>query len=483
MQIRTRPLKLRSATPAADGDVHTRTATPPATPPANPPAQRTAAELTTERARLIADAEALQTRSLTETLSPEDEARLDQCIAEAERIHGELNRMNRQQRITAQRSSLAQPTAPAPVFTPAQRIPATAANAEAEALRIWLRSFTEDAERAPDAVHRAAQAGFHVGSSTARFGSADVSSINRAKLRTLSTGGAGTGAEVVPAKTYSGKVLEYIGYYSPFLGFLDSETTADGVKRAYFKIDDTALTSSYITASSGTELAPTIPDKDIATGAVDISTFDITSGYHKITRQELRDSAITLTDKVTKAIGNSHRRRIEADVINGTGNGVTGVQGLLAAAAVYGDPVAEADIDAELFEGLYFSVPQQYRGECIFLFSDTGMAKAVSKLKTTTGESLFGKTMMDGAEIRTLFGRPVFTSAHMPAFDFEAKPFLFFNPLHYMLRMVSDQTIDVLREKFYPHLAYAGGMAFGGAWRGPTGASGTVKCIEIEAEA
>ena len=175
-------------------------------------------------------------------------------IAEAERIDGELTRLRRDERIALQRSRLAEPTRPAPVFTPAQRS-ATAAtrDPEPEAMRIWLRSHTEDADRAPDAVRQAAECGFHVGSMSARFRAADLVTINRAKLRTLSTGGVGTGAEVVPAKTYSTKVLEYISHFSAFLALLDSEVTADGVKRTYFTIDDTSLMSSYITASSGTE--------------------------------------------------------------------------------------------------------------------------------------------------------------------------------------------------------------------------------------
>ena len=152
------------------------------------------------------------------------------------------------------------------------------------------------------------------------------------------------------------------------------------------------------------------------------------------------------------------------------------MKGLIASATVYG-----AAVDAftpDLFEGVYFSVPQQYRNQCVWLFSDTSMAKAVNKLKDTTGKSLFGKTAADGAEIRTLFERPVFTSEFMPAYGANAKSVLFFHPGHYMLRLVADQTIDVLKEKFYPHLAYAGGMAFGGGWRGP---ASTCKAIQSDA--
>lgn len=456
-------------------------ATPPATPPADPPVQtrttpppakpRTADEISTERGRLIAEAEQLQTRSQTTALTEQEETRLDECITQAEALDVELRSARRAERIATQRSRLAEPTRPAPQFTPAQRSAESEPEQVAEPMRIWLRSFTDDADRAADASYRAAQGGFHIGSPSARIACDFGGTLNRTKRRTISKGGAGTGAELIP-QTYSGKVTEYITYFSPLLGLVDSEVTADGNDRDYFVIDDTALISDYITASVGTELNPTIPDADVTTGSKTIKCFDITSGYHKLTRQALRDSAITLTDKVTKAIGNSHARRMERDVILGTGT--TMPDGLVAAAAVYG--AAVADFDADLFEGLYFSVPQQYRSGCVWLMSDAAMARAKKKLKDTTGRTLFDKTIEGGAEILTLHNRPVYTSSYMAGWTANAKPVLFFNPLFYMLRLVAGQSLDVLREKFYPHLAYAGGMAFGGSWLGPSTA---IKAIQL----
>ena len=475
-------LKFRNATgtPAAGTDptptpapVQTRAEPTPAPAPA---VHRTSAELAAERGRLIAEAEQLQTRSATTPLTPDEDGRLDQCIAEAERLEGEIGRVRREERLAHQRSTLAQPTRPAPQFTPAQRSTGPAGDAQAEGLKTWLLSFGPDADRSPDASYRAQQGGFVIGASAARVDVDYRGTLNRTKRRAMSTGGSGTGAELIP-QTYSGKVTEYITYFSPVVGAVDSEVTDDGNSRDYFRFDDTALMSTYTTASSGTEIAPTIPDKDVTTGSVTINVFDITSGYHKLTRQVLRDSAVTITDKVTKAIGNSHARRIEYDVVNGTGNGTTGIQGLIAAAAVYGGAAVDA-FTPDLFESVYFSVPQQYRAGCVWLFSDTSMAKAVNKMKDTTGRSLFGKTMAEGAEIRTLFERPCYTSAHMPAYGANAKSVLFFNPMFYMLRLVRGQTIDVLREKFYPNLAYAGGMSFGGAWLGPAAA---IKCIQSDA--
>ncbi|VTR95236.1 HK97 family phage major capsid protein OS=Actinotalea ferrariae CF5-4 GN=N866_07150 PE=4 SV=1: Phage_capsid [Gemmata massiliana] len=461
------------------GKIRTRSSTPAATPApepiqtrnqgTNPPAApRTVEVITAERGRVIAEAEALQTRSATQALTEAETTQLDGLLDQAEALNVELTSARRSERLAAQRSLMTNPARPAPVFTPEQRRSTANNDAadEEEAMRIWMRSFTDDPDTRSDAAYRAARGGFTVGSLSARMNCNYGGTINKDKRRALSKGGVGTGAETIP-NTYSSKVTEYLPYFSPILGLVDSETTSDGNKRTYFRVDDTALESAYITASSGTELNPTIPDADIATGSVDINVFDITSGYHKLTRQVLRDSGISLTDKVTKAIGHSHARKMERDVINGTGNGTTAIQGLLQAATNH----AGAGVDAftqDVFEACYFSMPLQYRAEAIWLMSDSAMQKARAKFRDTTGRSLFGTTLIDGVEFRTLYGRPVYVSAFMPAYAANAKSVLWFNPRFYMLRLVAGQSLDVLREKFYPHLAYAGGAAFGGAWLGPT---------------
>ncbi len=457
----TRNPRFRSATPAETGAAHERNTVPPA---------RTSLEIATQRATLIAEAEQLQarTRSATAPLTADEETKLDSLITQAESLDGDLKNARRDERIAAQRNSLNQPSRPAPA-PPSATVPAQARSrddSELESMRLWLNSFTADGDRGPDASYRAQQGGFSIGQNSARIPCDYNGTLNRMKRRALSKGGVGAGKELIP-NTYSGKVTEYLSYFSPLLTLVDSETTNDGNDRDYFVIDDTSLVSNYITASAGTELNPTIPDNDLTTASKRIKCQDITSGYHKITQQALRDSAITLTDKVTKAIGNSHARCMERDVILGTG--VNQPEGLITSSNIFG--AAVADLTPDVIEDMYFSIPIQYRSGCIWLMSDSAMARAKKKLKDTVGRTLFDKTLEDGAEVYTLHGRPVYVSNYMPAYGANAKPILFFNPMFYMLRLVQGQTLDVLREKFYPHLAYAGGMAFGGAWLGPATAT------------
>jgi HK97 family phage major capsid protein len=235
------------------------------------------------------------------------------------------------------------------------------------------------------------------------------------------------------------------------------------------------MISTYLTASGGTESSPTINETNIATAAVDLACFDITSGYQKVSFQELRDAhaSVNLVDKIAKANSNSHARKIENDIINGTGNGTTGVQGLMAVDNAL-PSVASASFGLDDLEDLYYSVPQQYRGPACWLVNDATAKVLRQELKDTTGRSLFDRNVVDGVEWDTMLGKRFYVSEYM-----DDDVILFFNPEFYMLRTVEGQIFQQFTEKFFPHSAWAGIMSFGGAWLGPTGANGAIHSLTI----
>lgn len=480
MTTQTLPKRPRKSTPKKLGTARTAQRNAPPTPepktrtgttPPTPKTYRTSAEAMADRAALVREADTLHSRSQSATLTAEEDARLSECLDQAEQLDGTIKRLQREERLNAQRSQLNTPTrsAVAPVAT----IPATPRADQftpAEAFQVWMRSVMESDTITNEERQRCAPSGMPLGSSSLKV-ACDYGTLNQVKRRAMSKGGTGTGKELVPAVTFSEKLVEYISYFSPFLTLLDSETTVDGNDRDYPRLDDTAMISTYITASGGSELTPTIPDADMATGGVRIKAHDITSGYQKLSRQVLRDSPFSLFDKVMMAIGNSHARRMERDTILGTGTDQP--RGLVTAATSH---AAVTDFTADTFESMYFSMPIQYRRSAIWLVSDEAMGKMKKKLKDTTGRTLFTKTMEDNAEVEQLHGRPVYVSEWMPGYVANAKPVLFFSPMFYLLRMIAGQTVDILREKFYPHIAYAGNMAFGGDWRGPASAC---KCLTM----
>ncbi|QEL18535.1 phage major capsid protein [Limnoglobus roseus] len=450
-----------TTSPAADPARHVRTqpagsTTPPATP------ARTLAELRTDHANTITEADALQTRSRTQALTAEEQTKLISLVDTAELLAGEIDQVHTAERLAAQRNRATAPTRPAPaaptiIVAGNSRVPS-----EEEGLRIWLNSF--GGRVSADDVYRARTAGFDVGSGRIEL-RADYGGTLNAHKRTISKG-ADPGQKFIPT-TYSDKVTEYLTFFSSVLGLVDSETTNDGNDRTYFVVDDTAMISDYTTASSGTELAPTIPDNDPTLGSVVIKARTITSGYHKLTREAARDTAVSLTDKLAKAIGNSHGRKIEKDVIGG--NGTTEAQGLMTASTQFGSLIT--DISTDSFDDLYFAMPEQYRNGAIWLVSPTLQARMRKKFKDTTGRALFSDAIEGDRRVMRYGGCPVVASTFMPGWAVNKKAVVFVNPLFYLLRLVAGQTIDVLTEKFHPHLAFAGLMSFGGGWLGPAAAN------------
>lgn len=421
----------------------------------------TAEEIQNQIAALTAEADQLQAK---EELTAEEQARLEEIVAQLEQLQADLAAAQTEQRYAAVKERMQQPTTPAPKFS--SKVYAEPKASIGEALALYLRSAYGDELTASD-HYKARSVGVNLSSRAVRM-PVNYRGLSFKDRTILSKGGTGTGAELV-WQSYSDKVVEYLTYSSPLLGMLGSETTGDGNNRTYFKIDDTAMISTYTSASGGTETNPTIPETNLATGNVVISCFDITSGYQKISFNSLRDSYINLEDKIARANAHSHARLMERDVLTGTGNGTNGVQGIESVATSIGN-VNSWSVDD--LEALYFSVPPQYRSECVFVSNPDTYGALYTALKNDVGDSLFGKLVQDNIEYDVLMGKKFVQSEYV-----SDDKVLFFNPNFYMLRLVEGQIFQQFVEKFFPNVAWAGIMTFGGAWLGPTSAAKSVSLV------
>lgn len=409
----------------------------------------------------------LQAKADSTGLTADEQARFEELVTQLEDLKNQEAQASAQQRYAAIKLRDAEPVRPAPKVAASYR---KQEPTHAEAFAAYLRGFSMGGADALD--HEKARAhGFIPGNPHARL-NVTYDKLNFKNRTVMSKGGVGSGKEFIP-QTYSDLVTEYLTYFSPILGVLGSETTSDGNSRTYFKVDDTAMESSYITASGGSEVNPTIPETNIVSASVDINTFSITSGFQKVSYQALRDSAVNLENQIAKANANSHARRLEDDVINAAGNGTTGVQGLLAVDNSIGS-VSSANYGIDDLESLYYSVPQQYRQNAVWLVNESTAALTRAKLKDDVGRSLFDRNVIDNVEWDTMLGKRFYTSQYMPD-----DLILFFAPEFYMLRLVSGQIFQVLRERFAPHVAWMGLMDFGGAWLGPTGSGGAIHSLSI----
>lgn len=421
-------------------------------------------ELKTQIATLIAEADQLKAKADSEEgLTPEETTKLEDLVSQIEKLQADLAAAQTAQRFNALKQRANAPVRSAPVF---DRVAATVKSEPSfgEAFSLWMRAKTPEGDNSPEAFYKARSAGFDLNSSSARL-PVNYRGLNfkqRAKNRTImSKGGVGSGLELV-WQSYSDKVVEYLTYESPLLGLLGSETTADGNLRTYFKYDNTAMKSTYTSASGGTEVAPTIPEKNLVTSNQVIGCFDITSGVQKVSFNSLRDSYISLEDKIAKANADSHARMIEQEIVTAAGNGTTGVSGLMNSDTAIAD---EGVWSREALERLYFSVPAQYRANCVFLSNGDSFGNIFSALRNDVGDSLFGKLVQEDVEFDVLMGKKFVQSDYMPD-----NTVLFFNPEYYMLRLVEGQLFQQFSELYWPNVGWAGVMTFGGAYIGPSAA-------------
>ena len=97
---------------------------------------------------------------------------------------------------------------------------------------------------------------------------------------------------------------------------------------------------------------------------------------------------------------------------------------------------------------LYYSLRAPYRKASVFLMNDSTV-KAVRKLKDANGQYLWQPSLSAGTP-DTLMGRPVYTSAYMPALAAGAKGVLFGDLSYYWVADRQGRSFKRLGELYAP---------------------------------
>lgn len=404
-------------------------------------------EIKNQLADLTAQADTINAK---EDKSEDDVNKLEELVSQIEALQNELKASQTEQRMIAAKARMEEPTRSAPMV----RVAATAKKASgSELFSSWLRR-----DNTPESHYKARSAGIDLGSDRITI-PVNYRNLNFKNRTIMSKGGTGSGLEWI-FQSYSDKVSEYLSLTSPILGLVASETTSDGNNRTYFRVDDTSMEAAYTSASGGTETVPTIGDTNITSGNVVIGCFDLTSGYQKVSMNEIRDqhAAVNLEEKIAKASANSFARKMEREVFTATGNGTTGVQGIAQVASNYGNVT---DWEVAYLEDFYFNFPAQYRQNAIFAMNTDTFGDVFANMKDSTGRSLFDKSNQgsEALEYDLMFGKKVVVSQYIAD-----NTIYMFDPEGYQLRLVSGQELARFDEKFYPNVAWASVLSFGGAW-------------------
>lgn len=207
-----------------------------------------------------------------------------------------------------------------------------------------------------------------------------------------------------------------------------------------------------VVASKGTaswvDEEGTIPESDDAFSQVSIGAYKLGTMI-KVSEELLADSVFDLESYISHEFARRIGNKEEEAFFNGDGSGKP--LGVLAATggAQTGVTAASATaITADELMDLYYSLRAPYRKSSVFLMNDSTV-KAVRKLKDANGQYLWQPSLSAGTP-DTLMGRPVYTSAYMPALAAGAKGVLFGDLSYYWVADRQGRSFKRLGELYAP---------------------------------
>lgn len=216
-----------------------------------------------------------------------------------------------------------------------------------------------------------------------------------------------------------------------------------------------------ISTSSGERKIPVVSSKGTASWIEEEAAYTesddafglVSIGAHKLATM-IKVSEELLNDSVFDVpayIAGEFARRIGAaeEAAFFTGDGSNKPTGILAATggADLGVTAAAADkITADELIDLFYSLRAPYRRKAVWMLNDSTV-KAIRKLKNTTGDYLWQPSLVAGTP-DTILGRPVYTSACMPALAADNKAIAFGDFSYYWIADRQGRSFKRLNELY-----------------------------------
>ena len=188
------------------------------------------------------------------------------------------------------------------------------------------------------------------------------------------------------------------------------------------------------------------PESDDSFGQVSIGAYKLGTMI-KVSEELLNDSVFDLQSYISREFA----RRIGAKEEEAffTGNGTGKPLGILAATggAETGVTAASATaVTADELIDLFYSLKSPYRKKSVWVLNDSTI-KSIRKLKDTNGQYLWQPSLVAGTP-DTILGRPVKTSAYMPAIAAGAKTIAFGDFSYYWIADRQGRSFKRLNELF-----------------------------------
>ena len=191
-----------------------------------------------------------------------------------------------------------------------------------------------------------------------------------------------------------------------------------------------------------------IPESDDAFSQVSIGDYKLGTMI-KVSEELINDSVFDLEAYIAREFARRIGNKEEEAFFTGDGTGKP--LGVLAATGGAEIGVTAASATAftadEIFD-LFYSLKAPYRKNAVFVMNDASV-KALRKLKDSNGQYLW-QPSLTAATPDTLMGRPVYTSAFMPALAAGAKAVLFGDLSYYWVADRQGRSFRRLGELFAP---------------------------------
>jgi HK97 family phage major capsid protein len=192
-----------------------------------------------------------------------------------------------------------------------------------------------------------------------------------------------------------------------------------------------------------------IGEQDTTFSQWTIGSYTYTSKLIKISWQLLQDSAFNLEAYLAEIAGERLGRILNTHFTTGTGSGQP--QGVVTGSTAGATATGSSVIGYDDLINLEHSVPRAYRtAQAAFMFNDTTL-KALRKLKDADGRPIWQPSLQEGVA-SSLNGRRYIINDDMASPAAAAKPILFGDFKHYIVRKVKDYTLVALRERYAERL-------------------------------
>ena len=191
-----------------------------------------------------------------------------------------------------------------------------------------------------------------------------------------------------------------------------------------------------------------IPESDDSIGQVSIGAYKLGTMI-KVSEELLNDSVFDLESYISREFARRIGNKEEEAFFTGDGKGKPlGVLADTGGAEVGVMAAAAGAFTADEVFDLFYSLKAPYRKSAVFLMNDASV-KALRKLKDSNGQYLW-QPSLTAATPDTLMGRPVYTSAFMPAVAAGAKSILFGDLSYYWVADRQGRSFRRLGELYAP---------------------------------